>query len=750
MSHRVQDKNKETGNRAYGTWLSYISRGLIFLFLCCSFFAFAGCATAKLNSKEPPKPVITNIDIQDNSVMISADQPFVYTMYKPGDPYKIIVDIPDTSIGTFNKKLISQKRGITEVIPSQIDAPSLLARLEILLQTPSAVEQEYKNNILTIKIKEELSLKQDPPKELKIPDSAKEEKAVFTRKANNNSNSALHPQLPKATEITNISFDTSAGAVKVLIQGNGSMTPNVFPLENRLVIDVADVALNTPIPAGVISPILGIRSGKHDDTTRIVIDLKEMTKFDVAAIGDSIVVTVKREKEPIAASAAPIMKGRAAALVESIPEMKEPEVTAESRCNAYLNGKENINFDFQDQDIVPIFRLFADISGCNLFVHPDVKGRATMKFVDVSWVQALDTILKTFSLGKSVEGNIITIAPYSVFTKESEDKAKAQEASTKAEPLETKIFNVSYAKVKDVEASIKNAKLLTPRGSTSADERTSTMLVQDTADVFLKVEQLLTTLDKPTPQVLIEARIVEVNTASLRDLGIQWGMFFKASNTLSSLGGLSGIPFLTPGAFTGNNYMVDFPAKNVGPLSGSGLTFGYLSPDRTFGLDLQLSALETIGQGKVISNPKIMTVDNGKAKILQGKSIPVRKLTSEGTVSTEFKDVTLELIVVPHITPDGSIAMAIEIKKEELDPTIPSIEGVPGTDKKEANTNVIIKDAETVVIGGMYKIQTVDSDSGVPGLMNIPILGWLFKNKNKILNTNELLIFITPRIIAKP
>jgi type IV pilus assembly protein PilQ len=373
-----------------------------------------------------------------------------------------------------------------------------------------------------------------------------------------------------------------------------------------------------------------------------------------------------------------------------------------------------------------------------------------MKFIDVSWSQALETILSTFSLGKSVEGNIITIAPHTIFTRESEDKAKAQEALSRVEPLETKIFNVSYAKVKDVEAAIKNAKLLTARGSTSADERTSTILVQDTADVFPKVEQLLTTLDKPTPQVLIEARIVEVNTASLVDLGIQWGMFFKASNTLSSLGGLSGVPFLSPGAFTGNNYLVDFPAKNVGPLSGSGFTFGLISPDRTFGLDLQLSALETIGQGKVISNPKIMTVDNGKAKILQGKSIPVRKLTSEGTVSTEFKDVTLELIVVPHITPDGSVAMAIEIKKEELDPTVPSIEGVPGTDKKEALTNVIIKDAETVVIGGMYKIQTVDSDSGVPGLMNIPVLGWLFKNKNKISRTDELLIFITPRIIERP
>ena len=750
MSHRVRFKNRGIGDRACDTWLSYISHGLFFLFLCSSLVALAGCATVKSGSKEPQKPVITQIDIQDNLVTVTGDQPFVYTMYKPGDPYKIIVDIPDASIGAFNKKIVSYKRGVTEVIPSQVESPSLLARLEILLETPSAVDQEYKNNILTVKIKEELSLKQDQPKELKIPDTAREERPVVARKVNSNSVPPLQSPLPKATEITNISFDTSAGMVKVIIQGNGAMTPNVFPLENRLVIDIADVTLNTPVPAGVISPIRGIRSGKHDDKTRLVIDLKEMTKFDVAAVGDSIVVTVKREREPLSAAGAPMIKETSEAPVASSFEMREPEVSAENKCKAYLEGKEKINFDFQNQDIVPIFRLFADISGCNLFIHPDVKGTATMKFIDVSWSQALETILSTFSLGKSIEGNIIKIAPHSVFTKESEDKTKAQEALSRAEPLETKIYNISYAKVKDVEAAIKNAKLLTVRGSTSVDERTSTMLVQDTADVFPTVEQLLTTLDRPTPQVLIEARIVEVNTATSRDLGIQWGMLLQGTNTLSSLGGLSGIPALTPGAFTGNNYLVDFPAKNVGPLSGSGITFGYLSPDRTFGLDLQLSAIETIGQGKVISNPKIMTVDNGKAKILQGKSIPVRKLTSEGTVSTEFKDVTMELNVVPHITPDRSIGMAIEIKKEELDPTVPSIEGVPGTDKKEANTNVIIKDGETVVIGGMYKITTSDADSGVPGLMKLPILGWLFKNNLKTSNTTELLIFITPRIIEKP
>jgi len=408
-----------------------------------------------------------------------------------------------------------------------------------------------------------------------------------------------------------------------------------------------------------------------------------------------------------------------------------------------------VNFDFQEQDIVPIIRLFADISGCNIFIHPDVKGKATMKFRDVPWDQAFDTLLKTFSIGQSVEGNIIRVSPLSIFARESDEKVKAQQASEKAEPLETKMFPISYAEVGIVESAVRNAKILSPRGSISVDKRTSSMLVKDIVSVFPEIENLLATLDRPTPQVLIEARIVEVNTATSRDLGIQWGLNISAANTLSKFGGLSGVPNVSPGQFSGGNYLVDFPSKSVAPLSGSGFAFGIMNPARTMALDLQLSAIETAGNGKVISNPKILTIDNVSAKILQGKSIPVRKLTSEGTVSTEFKDVTLEMNVRPHITPDGSIQMELEIKKEELDPTVPSVEGVPGTDKKEAKTSVIVKDGETVVIGGMYKITTNDSVSGVPGLMKIPLLGWLFKSDAITSSTSELLIFITPRILVK-
>jgi type IV pilus assembly protein PilQ len=752
MNHRLQVKNRISGNREFAKG-KYLQMCCMFALLFCFLLAASGCATTKTSGKQAPRSqepaAITGIDIQDNAVTITANKPFIYTIYRPGDPYKIVIDLPDVTIGAFNKKMVSQKAGVAEIRPLQVDSPALMTRLELLLQSPSLVEQEYKNNVLKVKLKEDSSEKK-MPKEVKVPDLLKEEKESSPRKMNMDTGSGARTPLTKATEISDIAFDVSAGAVKILIKGNGSMVPNVFPLDNRIVIDVADVVLNAPIPSTVVSPVQGMRSGKHEDKVRLVIDLKEKTKFDVTAMGDSIVVTLKRsELGPVESSQTFQYGEKAEAPAESGVGRTEPEAPAANKCEMYLQGKENVNFDFQDQDIVPIIRLFADISGCNLFIHPDVKGKATMKFRDVPWNQAFDTIIKTFGLGKSIEGNIIRIAPYTIFAKESEDKIKAEDAGKKAEPLETKMFSISYAEVSVVETAIKNSKILTPRGSINVDKRTSSMLVKDVASVFPQIENLLSTLDKPTPQVLIEARIVEVNTNSSRDLGIQWGINFSAANGLSQIGGLSGIPSLATGPFTGKNFLVDLPSKSVGPLGGSGFSFGIINPQKTIGLDLQLSALETAGNGKVISNPKILTIDNEKAKILQGKSIPVRKQTTEGTVSTEFKDVTMELNVTPHITPDGSISMELAIKKEELDPSVPSIDGVPGTDKKEANTKVIIKDGETVVVGGMYKVNTNESTSGVPGLSRIPILGWLFKGQKTDVTTSELLIFITPRILEK-
>lgn len=724
------------------------------IFLISLIIFFGGCATggqAKKDVTEPELTIIKDINIADNKIEIKGDKPFVYTAYKPADPFRIVVEVPEANIGKFKDPIKSTSRGVTELLPLQIESPKPIARFEILLDTPVSFEQSYHNNVLTLNLKDEpaassptvpeakTAVYQSPVEEKVIERMEKEETASEEKKKEMPASVSDIKPLQKATEIKDIRIESVKGTLKLIITGNGSMSPSIFTLKNRIVIDIPDVTLKASLPSNFISPIKNIRAGRHKDKTRIVLDMKDLKDFDAVSIKDSILLTLGTP-EVIALKEEPIK----AEITKKEPETKVEAAQPEALVEGRYTGKK-ISIDFQDADIVPIFRLLADISGYNIVVDPNVKGKLTMKLINVPWDQTLDIILKTFNLGKTVEGNIIRIAPLAVFAKEAEEKAKAKEAEAKAEPLETRIFPINYADVSVVEKSIKDSKILSARGSISSDMRTSSMVVKDVPSVFPQIENLLATLDKPTPQVLIEARIVELNTNNERDLGIQWGLGYSAPNTLSQIGGFSG---LGKGTFTGNNFVVDFPATISG--RGSGITFGLISPDRTLGLDLQISALETIGKGKVISNPKILTVDNGKAKILQGKSIPIRKLTTEGTISTEFKDINIELNVQPHITPDKSIGMNIQIKKEELDPAVPSIEGVPGTDKKEANTNVIIRDGETIVIAGMYKVNTDESKTGVPGLMRLPILGWLFKQEKDKVSTSELLIFITPRIVEQP
>jgi type IV pilus secretin PilQ/predicted competence protein len=789
MSHMLKSKNRKSKNKEHEKRLYLKNYSLFSLLLCFLIIGIWGCATTKNIDKgtlSQDAPAITAIEVQDRGVTITANAPFVYTIYKPDDPYKIIVDMPDMTVGTLDKKMKPAKSIVTEIIPSQIKSPSLMARVELLLQTPGEVEQEYKNNVLNISIKEEKQKRSEPVQEMKSAASSSKGEDVDYKKSNPdpkpnpnpytnpNPNPKPHMQsaLSKATEITGISFGTAGGDVKVLIQGNGSMIPNVFPLDNRIVIDINDVTLNAPVPTEVVSPVKGIRTGKHEDKVRIVIDMKEKTSFDVAAIGDSIIVTLNGEGK-IPSVAARGAGEETEYMPGSTYAIKEPEVSI-NKCEAYLEGRENVNFDFQDQDIVPVLRLFADISGCNLFIHPDVKGKATMKFRDVAWNQALDTILNTFSLGKSVDGNIIRIAPNTVFTRESEEARKAKEAREKAmeelAPLERETFHLTYANAEDIKQKLLGQKILSkydettkttsyeysydekqrilsPRGNAVADKIANSVTVADIPQKLSEVDDFVKGVDQPVRQVLIEARIVEIDRNTERQLGIQWGVNLNTTNTLLSAGGLSGTPSTSVGAVTGGNYLVDFPSTAVAPLSGSGITFGLINPERTLGLDLQLSAIETIGSGKIITNPKVLTLDREPARILQGNSVPVRKLTAEGTVSTEYKDVVMELNVTPSITREQTLDLAIEIKKEDIDFTLPSNEGAPATTKKEAKTKVRIQDGETIVIGGLYKITTVDTDTGVPGLMKIPFLKWLFKGNTKRELTGELLIFITPHIV---
>jgi type IV pilus assembly protein PilQ len=721
-SHKVKDKKKSKRK--------YLRLHLLYFMIFCSlFFTIWGCATTsgiKESAQPEETPVITGIDLQDNSVTIRVSKPFSYTMYRPDDPYKVVVELLDVNTGAFNMKIISDKAGITEIVPYQVKSPSLLTRLEILLQMPSEAEPEYQDNELKIRLKGGVPkevLKEDVPQqevrkvaEIKEPEPATPEPE--------------ETPLPKATEITSISFERVADKLNVLIKGNGSMEPSVFNLDNRIVIDVPDIAASPSLPTEVVSPVKGIRFGKYDGKTRIVIDLKEKIDFDITTIRDSIVLA--------------LMLPIAERIKEEKVEVSEAKEEAEAPVQGKYPGKK-ISLDFQDADIVPIFRLLADISGYNIVVSPEVKGKLTMKLINVPWDQALDIILKTFSLGKSFEGNIIRIAPHTVFARESDEAVKAKEAELKAISLETKIFLISYGDVTVVEKAIKDSKILSPRGSISTDKRTSSLTIYDVAAVFPQVENLLITLDKPIPQVLIETRIVEISETDASDLGIQWGIGHPTGSK----------PFrgtMGTGPFTGDNFIIDLPAAGVGAGSGTGIAFGILNTSRTMGLDLQLSALETIGKSRTITNPRVVTTDNEKAIITQGISRPFPKVdVASGQISVEYKDIAITTEVTPHITPAGSINMIVLIKKEDIIDTIVISGGeVPITSKVESNTKVLIQDGETIVIGGVLKRSQRETISGLPGLMNIPILGWLFKGKSTTEENTELMIFITPKIVEKP
>jgi type IV pilus assembly protein PilQ len=266
--------------------------------------------------------------------------------------------------------------------------------------------------------------------------------------------------------------------------------------------------------------------------------------------------------------------------------------------------------------------------------------------------------------------------------------------------------------------------------------------INDVASVFTKIEDLLATLDKATPQVLIEARIVEAFSSDVRSLGIQWGIHTDGDNIVVGT-------TTSEGPITGKNLMVDLPSPEG---AAGGIAFGILNSARTKGLELVISALETVGKSKTVSNPRVVTTDNEKATILQGESVPFPKIdVQSGQISAEYKDVAITIEVTPHITPTDSITMSVLVRKEDIKAFVPLGQGTqaPRTEKIERNTKFLIQDGETLVIGGVFKKKLTDDSTGVPGFMKIPVLGWLFKNRRTSEETTELLIFITPRVLEK-
>jgi type IV pilus assembly protein PilQ len=407
-----------------------------------------------------------------------------------------------------------------------------------------------------------------------------------------------------------------------------------------------------------------------------------------------------------------------------------------------------LSLDFKDADIKNILRLIAEVSNFNVITADDVTGKVTMRLVDVPWDQALDVVLQAKGLGKIQVGNVIWVAPRDALKRQEQDLLEQRRAKEKLEDLVDDLIPINYATAKDIMPQVKG--ILSDRGDIKVDDRTNTLIVKDIASKIAKVKNLVRSLDAKTPQILIEARIVEANISFQRELGIRWGFLLEQSrgNTSTSVGG--GIESSTLG--TATREAVDLAAVARTGVSGATATTGVIEAILSRGslteLDIAISAHENEGNVKIISSPKIATLDNKEASIEQGLRIPYLKLTTEGTATTDFIDANLKLTVTPHVTNDGNIKMHIKAKKDAPDTSI-SVQGVPSIDKKEAITEVLVKDGAIVVIGGVYSIEKSGGAEGIPLLGKIPLLGWLFKREVKEDKRKDLLIFISPKIFKE-
>ncbi len=433
--------------------------------------------------------------------------------------------------------------------------------------------------------------------------------------------------------------------------------------------------------------------------------------------------------------------------------VKNTQSVDDSETKKYTGRK--ISLDVKDADIQNLFRLIAEVSNLNVVVSDKVKGKITLRLVDVPWDQALDIILKTKNLGMILDGNVMRIAPAQDIAKEEADRLKQKKNKEKLEDLVVQLVPVNYATASDLKAKIKD--LLSERGSVTVDDRTNTLIIKDIQANIDDAMALVKKLDAPTPQVLIEARIVEAATTFARDLGVQWGVDAgteggkRSAAIFGDVGttGLSTPTNLNLNSTLGtNNFAISLPATGeAGTLGAIGFTFGKLTGDPLL-IDLKLSAGEVEGLTKTISKPRIITLDNTEAKISQGDSVPFETVSDSGT-QTQFIDATLDLTVTPHITPDGSVIMKIKASRNAIGSFRSAVTGTPSISKKEASTEILVKDGETAVIGGIIVSDKSDNTSGLPALRKIPILGWLFK-RNSVKDTQtELLIFITPKIVKE-
>jgi type IV pilus assembly protein PilQ len=430
---------------------------------------------------------------------------------------------------------------------------------------------------------------------------------------------------------------------------------------------------------------------------------------------------------------------------------------------------QRLTLNFQDIETRAVLQLLAETSGRNIVVSDTVQGNVTLRLRNVPWDQALDIVMTTKGLDMRQNGNVIIVAPAEEIAARETADLEAQQAISELEPLYSEFLQVNYAKASDLSMLISGEgenSMLSDRGTIAVDDRTNTLLVQDTAESLQDIRRMVRTLDVPIKQVLIESRIVVVNDDFSRDLGMRLGVTAFKENSTDGVTVISGSGTGTdtmvgsaldnladPGNGTifpldlptlGNRYNVSVPiADAAGRFSLAVLESDYL-------VDLELTALEAEGRGEIVSTPRVITANQKEASIEQGVEIPYQQSASSGATTVQFKKAVLSLTVTPQITPDNNIIMDLRVHKDNVGDII-STGGLGGTvpsiDTRAVETQVLVADGQTVVLGGIYETERRETINKVPYLGDIPFIGAMFRSKQRLNNKAELLIFVTPRIL---
>ncbi len=429
---------------------------------------------------------------------------------------------------------------------------------------------------------------------------------------------------------------------------------------------------------------------------------------------------------------------------------------------------ERLTLSFQDIETRAVLQLLADVSGRNIVVSDSVQGNVTLRLQNVPWDQALDIVLATKGLDMRENGGVIIVAPAEEIAAREKADLESRQQILELEPLVSEYIQVNYAKASDLAELLTGPdtenSLLSERGSVGIDDRTNTLLVQDVASGIAEIRRLVSTLDIPVRQVLIEARIVIVRDDFSRDLGIRWGVtqVSEPGNGLLAVTGsgtgasgminsgidninTTGQPFPIELPPLPERYMVNLPVANP----AGKLALALLNDD--FLVDLELSALQAEGRGEVVSSPRVITANQKEASIRQGVEIPYQEASSSGATTTQFKEAVLSLTVTPQITPDDRIILDLVVTKDSVGAQVSNDQGgsIPSIDTRAIQTQVLVDNGQTVVLGGIYETEESEDISKVPFLGDIPGLGALFRSTRKVSNKSELLIFVTPKILKE-